>query len=105
MTPVLALHSLLLVPPVLAQEQPPPNAPEFGGSSPIALVVILLLFIAVFFLVRSMNTHLRKLPTSFDKPDATEQASMDEAGGSGRGETNGAGGGSGADRQKPDTNG
>jgi hypothetical protein len=52
--------------PVPAQDQRPPNAPEFGGSSPIGLVVILLLFIAVFFLIRSMNKHLKKVPASFD---------------------------------------
>ncbi|MGQ0481411.1 MAG: hypothetical protein ACT4O0_10355 [Pseudonocardia sp.] len=57
-----------LVAPVLGQDQRPPNAPEFGGSSPIGLVVILLLFVAVFFLVKSMNTHLRKVPESFDTP-------------------------------------
>ena len=81
MTPVLALLT-----PVLAQEQPPPNAPEFGGSSPIGLVVIVLLFIAMFFLIRSMNTHLRKVPPSFDqheldKPDDAEQRDSAENGG------------------------
>jgi hypothetical protein len=68
MTPVLALLS-----PVLAQQQPPPNAPEFGGSSPIGLVVIVLLFIATGLLIRSMNTHLRKVPPTFDRPDGGEQ--------------------------------
>ncbi|MBV9313958.1 MAG: hypothetical protein JO100_09490 [Pseudonocardia sp.] len=58
----------LLLTPLLGQEQPPANAPEFGGSSPIGLVVILLLFIALFFLIRSMNKHLRKVPPSFDPP-------------------------------------
>ncbi len=58
-----------LVAPVLCQDQRPPNAPEFGGSSPIGLVVILLLFVAVGFLIRSMNAHLRKVPESFDTPD------------------------------------
>jgi|SRR5581483_12389991 len=64
MTPVLVTLSA-----VLAQQQPPPNAPEFGGSSPVGLVVIAALFIAMAFLIRSMNTHLRKVPSSFDKPD------------------------------------
>jgi hypothetical protein len=75
MTPVLVLLS-----PVLCQEQPPPNAPEFGGSSPIGLVVIVLLFIAMFFLIRSMNNHLRKVPSTFEKTDATEQTSADDSG-------------------------
>ena len=74
MTPVLALFAPALLAPVPAQQQPPPNAPEFGGSSPIGLVVILLLFIAMFFLIRSMNTHLRKVPSTFDKPDEAKNA-------------------------------
>jgi len=76
MTPVLELLS-----PVLSQQEPPPNAPEFGGSSPIGLVVIVLLFIAMFFLIRSMNTHLRKVPASFDQPDEAAKAAQtrDEA--------------------------
>lgn len=53
-------------------QQPPPNAPEFGGSSPIGLVVILALFVVTFFLVRSMNKHLKKVPASFEPSD--EQA-------------------------------
>ena len=74
MTSVLALLT-----PVLTQEQPPPNAPEFGGSSPIGLVVILMLFIALCILIRSMNTHLRKVPASFDNPDPAEQYDSDGA--------------------------
>lgn len=62
----------------LAQQQPPPNAPEFGGSSPIGLVVILALFVVTFLLVRSMNTHLKKVPESFDEPAADRDP---EAGG------------------------
>jgi hypothetical protein len=77
MTPVLALLSPVLVPPVLTQQQPPPNAPEFGGSSPVGLVVIVALFIAMGFLIRSMNTHLRKVPTSFDKPEPADEPGTD----------------------------
>lgn len=74
MTPVFSLSAPALLtqamlPPVLAQQDPPPNAPEFGGSSPIGLVVIILLFIAMGFLIRSMNKHLRKVPASFEEPD------------------------------------
>lgn len=54
----------------VAQDPPaPPQGPEFGGSSPIGLVVILLLAVAMVFLIRSMNKHLRKVPASFDKTD------------------------------------
>jgi hypothetical protein len=51
----------------LAQDPPPPaQGPEFGHSSPIALVVTLVLLVALVFLIRSMNRHLRKLPKSFE---------------------------------------
>jgi len=36
-------------------------------ASPIALVVILVLLVALVFLVRSMNKHLRKVPGSFSR--------------------------------------
>ncbi|MEU4800737.1 hypothetical protein [Actinosynnema sp. NPDC023587] len=42
---------------------------DFGKSSPLGLVMLVLFFIAVFFLVKSMNKHLRKLPASFDPPE------------------------------------
>jgi len=38
-----------------------------GEASPIALVVILCLLVALVFLVRSMNRHLRRVPASFDR--------------------------------------
>jgi hypothetical protein len=41
---------------------------DFGKSSPVGFVVLLLFFIAVIFLVRSMNKHLRRVPESFDDP-------------------------------------
>ena len=57
---------------VLAQdpEPTPDEGPEFGKASPVALVVIILLGIATVFLVRSMTKHLRRVPASFDAPDA-----------------------------------
>nr|WP_310315264.1 hypothetical protein [Saccharothrix longispora] len=60
---------------VLAQQPPTDKDPggqqeDFGKSSPLGLLVLVLFFIAVFFLVRSMNKHLKKLPASFDEPDA-----------------------------------
>ncbi len=47
---------------------------DFGKSSPLGLLILVLFFIAVFFLVKSMNKHLKKLPASFDPPD--EQAAV-----------------------------
>lgn len=56
---------------------PPGKGEEFGKASPIALVVIILLGIATAFLIRSMTKRIKRLPASFDPPDAerdTEEA-------------------------------
>jgi hypothetical protein len=45
------------------------TGPEAGKAGPLGLLVILLLGLATFFLVRSMNRHLRKVPQSFDRPE------------------------------------
>jgi len=42
---------------------------DFGKSSPLGLLLLVVFFIAVFFLVRSMTKHLKKVPASFDEPD------------------------------------
>jgi hypothetical protein len=39
-----------------------------GEASPIALVLVLVLLVALIFLIRSMNKHLRKVPPTFDPP-------------------------------------
>jgi hypothetical protein len=44
-------------------------AAENREASPIALVVILLLLVALVFLIRSMNKHLRKVPGSFSRSE------------------------------------
>ncbi len=44
-------------------------AAENREASPIALVVILVLLVALVFLVRSMNKHLRKVPGSFSRSE------------------------------------
>jgi hypothetical protein len=56
---------------LVAQPTTPPADPggrgeDFGKSSPVALVVLILFFVAVYFLIRSMNKHLRKIQASFD---------------------------------------
>jgi hypothetical protein len=58
---------------VIAQPTPTPSQPggggeDYGKSAPVGLVVIIVFFVAVFFLVRSMNKHLRRVPASFDPP-------------------------------------
>jgi hypothetical protein len=58
---------------MVAQPTPTPGDPggqgeDFGKSSPVGLIVLIVFFIAVFFLVRSMNKHLRRVPQSFDPP-------------------------------------
>jgi len=68
--------TVVVVQPLLGQDpDPPAQGPEFGGSSPIGLVVTLLMLVALIFLIRSMNKHLRKVPPSFEpEPEEREQA-------------------------------
>jgi hypothetical protein len=44
---------------------------DAGKGSPIGFFVVLVLLIAVYFLYRSMNRHLKRVPSSFDPPPAT----------------------------------
>ncbi|HJQ03338.1 MAG TPA: hypothetical protein VJ851_17210 [Jatrophihabitans sp.] len=44
---------------------------DAGKGSPIGFFVVLVLLIAVYFLYRSMNRHLKRVPTSFDPPPPT----------------------------------
>jgi hypothetical protein len=63
---------------LVAAQPPTSNDPggqkeDFGKSSPLGLLLLVLFFIAVFFLVRSMNKHLRNLPASFDEPAPSDR--------------------------------
>src|SRR5829696_7443849 len=42
---------------------------DVGKSGPLGLLLIVVLLIAVALLVRSMTTHLKRIPPSFDAPD------------------------------------
>lgn len=55
------------------------HGPEWGKAAPIGLLVIVLLCVAVYFLVKSMNRNLKKVPESFA---ATPMASVASGGGS-----------------------
>ena len=59
-----------------ADDGPQRSGPDFGKASPIGLLVVVLLVIATFFLVRSMNRQLKKVPESFDPqhPDPNQTA-------------------------------
>jgi hypothetical protein len=54
--------------------------PESDKAGPLGLLVILLLGVATILLVRSMNRHLRKVPSSFDRPSASRRDQADEPG-------------------------
>lgn len=65
--------------------QPPSNTndkggqgEDFGKSSPVGLVLLIVFFIAVFFLVKSMNKHLKRVPASFDEPADEKPAEPSE---------------------------
>jgi hypothetical protein len=61
-------------------EDPGGRGEDFGKSSPVGFLVLLLFFIAVAFLIRSMNKHLKRVPASFDKPDAEPAAKEPDQG-------------------------
>lgn len=48
------------------------RGPDWGKAAPVGLLLILLLGVALFFLIRSMNKNLRKVPASFDPPVVDE---------------------------------
>ena len=55
---------------VILANPPSDQLPEdVGKSGPLGLLLTLLLLIAVFFLVRSMSKHLKRVPRSFDPED------------------------------------
>ncbi|MFL6140746.1 MAG: hypothetical protein ACJ72N_02605 [Labedaea sp.] len=64
---------------VLVQPSPKPEDPggrgeDFGKSSPVGFLVLILFFIAVAFLIRSMNKHLKRVPATFDPPEEGDEA-------------------------------
>jgi hypothetical protein len=65
--PVGETVALVAAPPSNSND-PGGQGEDFGKSSPLGLLVLVLFFIAVFFLVRSMTKHLKKVPANFDEP-------------------------------------
>jgi F0F1-type ATP synthase assembly protein I len=72
--------TLMLAIGLLADDAPRNTGPDFGKASPFGLVIIVLLLIGTFALVWSMNRHLRKLPKSFDRPEADEDQKSEPGG-------------------------
>jgi hypothetical protein len=71
---------LVMIAGLLADQAPKDTGPDFGKASPFGLLIVALLLIGTFLLVRSMNRHLKKLPTSFDRTDPDpDQTADDEA--------------------------
>ena len=62
----MTLHRLTLL--AATEEQLPEDV---GKAGPLGLLLIVLLLIAVALLVRSMTTHLKRIPPSFDEPRDT----------------------------------
>jgi hypothetical protein len=62
--------TLVMIAGLLADEAPKDTGPDFGKASPFGLLIVVLLLIGTFVLVRSMNRHLKRLPTSFDRDDS-----------------------------------
>jgi hypothetical protein len=71
--------TLMLIVGLLAEErQPRDTGPDFGKASPFGLLIVVLLMVGTFFLVRSMNRHLRKLPESFDRENPEPDQAADD---------------------------
>jgi hypothetical protein len=51
------------------------DGPEANKAGPLGLLTILVLGVACYFLWRSMNRHLKKVPESFDEPAAGKPGS------------------------------
>ena len=55
------------------------HGPEWGEAAPIGLLVIVLMCVAVYFLVKSLNRNLKKVPESFDPVPVSVGAVTDSA--------------------------
>jgi hypothetical protein len=62
----------------LLAEEPRDTGPEFGKASPFGLLIVVLLAVGTFFLIWSMNRHLKKLPESFDRDNPEPDQAGDE---------------------------
>ncbi len=45
------------------------HGPEWGEAAPVGLLIIVLMCVALYFLVKSMNRNLKKVPESFGSSD------------------------------------
>jgi hypothetical protein len=70
--------ALAIVVGLLAEEAPRDTGPDFGKASPFGLLIVVLLMIGTFFLIWSMNRHLKKLPESFDRDHPEPDQAADE---------------------------
>jgi hypothetical protein len=63
---------------LLAEEQQRDTGPDFGKASPFGLLIVVLLMVGTFFLIWSMNRHLKNLPESFDRDKPAPDQADDE---------------------------
>jgi hypothetical protein len=63
---------------LLADNAPHNTGPDFGKASPFGLLIVVLLMIGTFFLIRSMNRHLKKVPKSFDRDNREPDQAADD---------------------------
>jgi hypothetical protein len=59
------------------------HGPEWGKAAPVGLLIVVLLCVAVYFLVKSMNRNLRKVPESFDPAPKSQVGTETAPGGAG----------------------
>ncbi|MGQ4598191.1 hypothetical protein [Nocardia sp. R6R-6] len=63
---------------LLAQTPGTPTGPEFGKASPLGLAIVLILLAGTFLLIRSMNRHIKGLPTTFEPEHPEPDQEADE---------------------------
>ena len=69
---------LLIAAGLLAEEGPRQTGPDFGKASPVGLLIVVVLLVGTFFLVWSMNRHLKRLPESFDPEHPEPDQAVDD---------------------------
>jgi hypothetical protein len=55
------------------------RGPEWGKAAPAGLLIWLFMGVALFFLIKSMNRHMKRVPKSFDADQQPDSADRPDA--------------------------
>lgn len=56
------------------------HGPDWGKAAPAGLLIWLFMGVCLFFLIKSMNKHMRRVPDSFDTDEGGGSADSDATG-------------------------